>query len=146
MGYWVCIRVIEATGRMYCGQTDNLECRLRQHNDPSHRGSMTTERFEEPWRLLWSRESSGRGEALKLERRIKKRATGSFLADLNWWCSAGGGVDPASSGIRSSAREPADTEEQVSLGLSSHKASCVHNTKLKFRSAPPVSGTMRSAS
>jgi predicted GIY-YIG superfamily endonuclease len=44
----------ETTGRHYCGQTDDLDRRLRQHNDSEYHGSRTTKRFEGPWTLLWS--------------------------------------------------------------------------------------------
>jgi putative endonuclease len=61
------------TGRYYCGSTDDLERRTRQHNDPAYRGSKTTKRFEGPWGVVWHRAHATRSEAMALERRIKKR-------------------------------------------------------------------------
>jgi len=71
----------ESSGRYYCGQTDDLDRRLRQHNDPKYRGSLTTKRFEGPWKVVWTDICTSRGEAMKLERRIKKRGIGRFLVD-----------------------------------------------------------------
>ncbi len=72
----------ETSGRYYCGQTSNLNGRVAQHNDPKYRGSLTTKRFPGPWRVVWERPFATRGEALKLERKIKKRGIGRYLADL----------------------------------------------------------------
>jgi putative endonuclease len=69
------------TGRHYCGQTDDLERRIRQHNDPGHSLTRTTKRFSGPWVLIWSTIAQTRTEALKLERRIKKRGIARFLQD-----------------------------------------------------------------
>ncbi|RUA02970.1 MAG: hypothetical protein DSY89_01780 [Deltaproteobacteria bacterium] len=42
----------QSTGRFYCGQTDHLERRLYQHNDPNYHGSRTTKVFPGPWILV----------------------------------------------------------------------------------------------
>jgi putative endonuclease len=69
------------TGRHYCGQTDDLERRVRQHNDPNHTLTYTTKRQPGPWDYVWSAVVENRTEALKLERRIKKRGIARFLQD-----------------------------------------------------------------
>jgi len=69
----------ESSGRFYCGQSTDVERRLRQHNDPGYCLSKTTKRLEGPWKHLWSRECSDRGEATRLERRIKKRGIERFF-------------------------------------------------------------------
>ena len=69
----------ESTGRYYCGQTDNLDRRLRQHNNPEHHGTKTTKRFVGPWRLVWTKGLATRADAMALEKSIKKRGIKRFL-------------------------------------------------------------------
>ena len=56
------------------------ERRLLQHNDPAYPLSKTTKRFQGPWELLWARQCSDRGSAMKLETTIKKRGIGRYLS------------------------------------------------------------------
>jgi putative endonuclease len=42
---WVYILQSDATGRFYCGQTNDLRRRIKQHNDPNHQQTRTTKRF-----------------------------------------------------------------------------------------------------
>ena len=81
MAYWVYIIQSESTGRYYCGQSSDVERRLRQHNDPEYRLSKTTKRFDGPWLLVWTKECKTRGEAMALEKKIKKRGISRFLKD-----------------------------------------------------------------
>ncbi len=81
MGFWVYILQSKSTGRFYCGQTDDLDRRLQQHNDPKYRLTKTTKRFEGPWKVIWSRDCSNRSSAVKLEKTIKKRGIGRYLED-----------------------------------------------------------------
>jgi len=81
MPRWVYILQSQSSGRYYCGQTQDLESRLRQHNDPENPLTKTTKRFPGPWRLVWSREVETGSESVKLERQIKKRGIGRFLED-----------------------------------------------------------------
>ena len=81
MAFWVYILQSETTGRYYCGQTNNLDLRLKEHNDPLYQGTKTTKRFEGPWKLIWAMEFSNRSEAMRLEKLIKKRGIGRFLHD-----------------------------------------------------------------
>jgi proteic killer suppression protein len=43
----VCVYILQSksTGRFYCGQTTDVDRRLRQHNDPQYYLSKTTKRF-----------------------------------------------------------------------------------------------------
>ncbi|MBI4557858.1 MAG: GIY-YIG nuclease family protein [Candidatus Hydrogenedentes bacterium] len=52
--FWAYILRSETTGRHYCGSSDDVERRVRQHNDPAYHGWKTTKRFEGPWPLVWS--------------------------------------------------------------------------------------------
>ena len=81
MLYHVYILQSQTTGRYYCGQTDDLDRRVRQHNDPDYHGSRTTKVFQGPWTLVWSRDFEARGDAMRTERRIKKRGIRRFLED-----------------------------------------------------------------
>ncbi|MBP7906251.1 MAG: GIY-YIG nuclease family protein [Alphaproteobacteria bacterium] len=81
MGYHVYILQSETTGRYYCGQTNGIEERVRKHNDPAYRGTRTTKVFEGPWNLLWKEEYNCRGDAMRMERAIKKRGIARFLKE-----------------------------------------------------------------
>ena len=79
MDYSVYILKSESTGRYYCGHTDDLERRVRQHNDPNYHGSRTTKVFPGPWEIVWSCSCVDRSAAMALEKRIKKRGIGRYL-------------------------------------------------------------------
>ena len=93
MSIWVYILQSESTGRYYCGQTSDIDRRLRQHNDPSYQLSKTTKRLKGPWKLVRTQECIDRSEAIKLERFVKKRGIGRYLGDLNRQSPAGGGIN-----------------------------------------------------
>ena len=82
MSHYVYILRSEASGRYYCGQTQDLAHRLDEHNDPECMGTMTTKRCTGPWRLVWHRELGTRSEAIRIERKIKARGIGRFLEDI----------------------------------------------------------------
>jgi putative endonuclease len=86
MPAWVYILQSATTGRHYCGQTDALEKRIQQHNDPHNTFARTTKVFAGPWQLIWSKDLETRTEALRLEKRIKKRGIARFLQDLTGGC------------------------------------------------------------
>jgi putative endonuclease len=72
MDQWVYILQSESSGRFYCGQTSDVERRIRQHNDPEYDFSKTTKRFAGPWRLVKAIRCDDRSQATRLERSIKK--------------------------------------------------------------------------
>jgi putative endonuclease len=86
MDFFVYILQSETSGRFYCGQTNNLERRIQEHNDPSYSQSKTTKRFAGPWRLVWSGLHESRAAAMEKERRIKARGIGRFLAEDTGGC------------------------------------------------------------
>ena len=60
-------------GRFYIGHTDDLERRLRQHNNPegkSHLGKFTHKNG--PWALVWSEPHPDRSLAMRREYEIKR--------------------------------------------------------------------------
>ena len=79
MTFHVYILQSSSTGRYYCGQTKNLEQRIRHHNDSGYRADATTRRFQGPWILVWSEEHPTRNSAMLRERQIKKRGIERFL-------------------------------------------------------------------
>ena len=79
MPQWVYIIQSESSGRYYCGQTSNVEQRIRQHNDPEYKLSKTTKRFVGPWKLIWSQLCVNRSKATQLERKIKKNGISRYL-------------------------------------------------------------------
>jgi putative endonuclease len=81
MSFYVYILQSESTGRYYCGQTDNLQKRLAQHNDPSSQLTKTTKRFKGPWRIVHTVECATRSESMMLERKIKKRGIARYLQE-----------------------------------------------------------------
>ncbi len=93
MGFCVYILQSESTGRYYCGQSEDVERRVRQHNDPEYQGSKTTKHFAGPWELVWQMKCADRSEAVLLEKRIKKRGISRYLK-----AQASGGINPAGSG------------------------------------------------
>jgi hypothetical protein len=61
MPAWVYILQSATTGRHYCGQTDALEKRIQQHNDPYNTFTRTTKVFTGPWQLIWSKDLYQKG-------------------------------------------------------------------------------------
>ena len=59
------------TGRVYIGQTRDLERRLRQHNDPENTRSLYTKRHPGPWMPVWEERFESRREAMARERWLK---------------------------------------------------------------------------
>ncbi|MBN1900277.1 GIY-YIG nuclease family protein [Candidatus Sumerlaeota bacterium] len=46
MSYFTYILQSQSTGRYYCGSTNDLNRRVKQHNDPEFLGTLTTKRFK----------------------------------------------------------------------------------------------------
>ena len=80
--FWVYILQSGTSGRYYCGSTDNVERRVRQHNDPEYQGCKTTKRFAGPWEVVWTECHESRSAAMIRERQIKNRGIGRFLDSL----------------------------------------------------------------
>jgi putative endonuclease len=57
-------------GKFYVGQTDNLESRVQQHNDPSADTSKYCPK-NGPWTLVWSEAHETRAAAMERESQIK---------------------------------------------------------------------------
>jgi len=63
------VYIIESTGskRYYIGQTNNLEERLKKHNQ----GRNLSTKAYIPWRLKWWKEYESRSGAIIVEKRLK---------------------------------------------------------------------------
>jgi putative endonuclease len=69
-----------ARGRFYVGQTDNLENRVRQHNDPSSDTSKYCPK-NGPWTLVWSEPYETRDAAMAREKLIKSMKSARWIRD-----------------------------------------------------------------
>jgi putative endonuclease len=78
MLFVVYILLSESTGKYYTGQTHDLMNRLSEHNS----GETKSVKNGIPWKLVWSKGMSTRGEAIMLETKIKKRGAKRFLVDM----------------------------------------------------------------
>ncbi|SDB62961.1 putative endonuclease [Flavobacteriaceae bacterium MAR_2010_188] len=67
----------EKLNKYYCGQTQNMEHRLLQHN--SGQGNYTSKGM--PWVKIIDFKCLDRAEAMSLERKIKKRGIERYLSD-----------------------------------------------------------------
>jgi len=67
MDYFTYILHSDSADRYYIGYTNNLEIRLRQHNN-NYFGF--TKRYR-PWKIVYSKSFSDKKSAMKLERYLK---------------------------------------------------------------------------
>ena len=67
---------------IYCGITNNLERRLKQHSGETKGGAKYT-RSHQPCRLVYKEESLSRSKALQRESVIKKMTKEAKLALIN---------------------------------------------------------------
>ncbi len=58
-------------GKIYIGQTSDLERRIAQHNGPDCRLTVHTKRHAGPWRLVHSEEFPSRSAAMGSEKELK---------------------------------------------------------------------------
>ncbi len=77
MEYVVYILLSKKTLRYYVGQTHNIKERFKRHNC----GFVPSTKSGLPWELILTIDVKNRSEALKLEKRIKKRGIKRFLDD-----------------------------------------------------------------
>ena len=68
--FWVYV-LRNPDGKLYIGQTDDLQRRSLQHNDPAHTLTRTTKRFRGPWNVIYAEELLSRSAALDREKALK---------------------------------------------------------------------------
>ncbi len=67
-------------GKIYIGQTNNIERRLREHNEKL--GNHFTAKVKGEWKLIYKEELSSRVEALKREKQLKSYKGRQFIKNL----------------------------------------------------------------
>ena len=67
---------------IYIGQTNNLSCRLAEHNDTNCRLTLHTKRHTGPWRLIHSENYSTRSEAMRREKQLKSSRGRAWIRSL----------------------------------------------------------------
>jgi len=87
MSFTVYILYSVKAKKFYAGQTIDLNLRLARHNQ----GLVKTTKPGIPWMIVWTIMVSSRSEALRLEKKIKKRGISRFMDDqnFNWKSSIG---------------------------------------------------------
>ena len=78
MAYYIYILKSSTTGKLYTGSTQNLEARLKAHND----GLSPYTKGRGPWELMYSEEFPTRSEAMKREKFLKIRKGRDFLNEI----------------------------------------------------------------
>lgn len=69
--YYVYVLVNKQSGKIYIGQTDDLEKRVRQHNERSFRKSSYTKTNKGEWVLAYKEELGSRKESMVREKQLK---------------------------------------------------------------------------
>ena len=75
--FWVYI-LQNPAGKFYIGQTDNLDRRLGEHNQPEAGSDKYTHK-NGPWHLAYSEVFENRSEAVRRERFIKARKSAKWI-------------------------------------------------------------------
>ena len=78
MEYFVYILESEIDGRLYKGQTSDIEKRLTEHNS----GKTKSTKGYKPWKLVYFETFETRDEALLREKYFKTGSGREFLKDL----------------------------------------------------------------
>jgi len=71
------------SGKIYIGQTENIERRLNQRNaEGQEHLSKFTKQNKGPWKLIHSEQFASRSEALKREKQLKSYRGRQFIKNL----------------------------------------------------------------
>lgn len=83
MPYFTYVIRSESSNKIYIGQTDNLEFRLRRHNGkyPTKKGSFTKIN-KGPWNLIHQEMFETRHEAIIKEKQLKSHAGRDWIRKL----------------------------------------------------------------
>ena len=66
-----------SVNKIYIGQTNNLDRRVKEHNEK--RGNHYTAKFRGEWKLIYTESVSTRTEAIKREKQLKTGNGRAFL-------------------------------------------------------------------
>jgi putative endonuclease len=75
--YHTYILISQSTDKLYIGQTNNLEARLRRHNIDKNFATKN----RGPWKLIFSKEFPTRCEAMKFEKYLKSLKNRQYIFD-----------------------------------------------------------------
>ncbi len=75
--YFTYIIISEITGKLYIGQTNNIEARIARHN--KNKNFSTKSRG--PWKLIFSKEFLSRAEAMKFEKHLKSLKNKQYILE-----------------------------------------------------------------
>ena len=78
MNYFVYVLQSEVDGRLYKGQTFNIENRLKEHNS----GKTKSTKGFTPWKLIYFEEFASREEAVFREKYFKTGSGREFLKKM----------------------------------------------------------------
>jgi len=73
--YYTYILISESTDRLYIGQTNNLEARIKKHNSDRN----FTTKNKGPWKILYHKEFETRSEAMIFEKKLKSIKNKKYL-------------------------------------------------------------------
>lgn len=73
--YHTYILISQSTDKLYIGQTNNLEARLRRHNIDKNFSTKN----RGPWKLIFSKVFETRGEAMKYEKYLKSLKNKEYI-------------------------------------------------------------------
>ena len=76
--YYTYIIQSDSTGKLYIGQTNNIQARLNKHN--SDKNIYTKNKG--PWSLLFSKEFNTRSEAMVFEKKLKSLKNSNYVLSL----------------------------------------------------------------
>lgn len=58
-------------GKIYIGQTEDIERRIKEHNDLNNKKHKYTSQFDGEWQIIYKEEFKTRKEALTREKQLK---------------------------------------------------------------------------
>jgi putative endonuclease len=75
--YYTYILVSESKGKLYIGQTNNVQARVLRHNKSKNFSTKN----RGPWKLIFSKEFESRSEAMKFEKYLKSLKSKQYILD-----------------------------------------------------------------
>ena len=81
MPFWVYILQNDLTGKLYKGQTSDLERRIERHNTHESGSMRYTHKQKGHWRLIHSEQHATRSEAMKREKFFKSGQGREWIKD-----------------------------------------------------------------
>ena len=72
----------QESGKLYIGQTNNIERRIEEHN--SKRGNHYSAKFTGEWKLIYQESAATRTEALRREKQLKSARGRQFLGQYKY--------------------------------------------------------------